>query len=130
MTRATTKNETDDGKGGTPPETDDGKGGEVTIDPEALKAAIASVLPDLLDKGGKSAETDDGKDKPPAEPPGGGTLRHQEATVESAVRAEVERITREKAVDERLDAVEKKVVEKPPTKLRRITKALWGGDDT
>lgn len=109
----------------TPPKETTPPGDEVTIDAEALKAAIKDVLPDVL-KGAGNADPPAGD--PPAAPAGGGTLRAQEASVEQLVRSELERTTKEKERDERLSKVEK-AIEKAPATVRRLTKWMWGKDE-
>jgi len=109
------QDDTDDGGD----DDDAGGGGDDSGGLAATVADLHSKLDRLLgsDDSGDDDVNDDDKKKPPAS--------SSSSDLESQVRAAVAKIGKEEATDKRLAAVEKKV-ERPPIKLGRLTRAIWG----
>lgn len=118
----------DDGGGGD----DRGTGGAVTLEQvqSVARDVATQVVERLLADDPDDDDDDDGKGGA-----GGGdggapaTNAAVERSVAAEVRAELGRIRESEALGERVAKVEAAVVEKPPVKLGRFTRAIWGGDE-
>ena len=89
---------------------------------DRIEGAVRKVFDDVLGRD----DDDDGGDVTTNTPPAtNGSTRSIEAEAERTVREAFQRVEHEKAVDDRLTNVEKKI-EKAPQKVSRLTRAFWG----
>lgn len=112
---------------------DRGASGGVTLEQvESVARDVATAVVERL-LSDDSTDDDDGDSGASGSDGGNGGAPASNAAVERSVaaevRAELGRIRESEELGERVAKVEAAVVEKPPVKLGRFTRAIWGGDE-
>lgn len=119
----------DDGGGGD----DRGTGSAVTLEQvQSVAEDVATRVVERLLADDPTDDNDGGTGSGGSDGGNGGTPTTSagvERSVAAEVRAELERIRETEQLGERVAKVEAAVVEKPPVKLGRFTRAMWGGDE-